>query len=114
MTVGPVQVKGLTEGVSAITTGGMHTCATVDGFVQCWGAGSHGQLGNQATFETSSPTEVRNLKGGVAALVAGNYYTCAVVDGTVQCWGSNFNCELGIDYQENGWGTVSPVKVTGL
>src|SRR3990170_4076216 len=42
----PVDVVGLTSGVSAVAGGDDHTCAVVTGAVKCWGFNYHGQLGN--------------------------------------------------------------------
>jgi hypothetical protein len=43
----PVEVDFLSSGVTAISAGGLHSCAvTVTGAALCWGSNTHGQLGN--------------------------------------------------------------------
>jgi alpha-tubulin suppressor-like RCC1 family protein len=123
----PVDVVGLSSGVSRIASGFLHTCAILDsGDVKCWGLNESGQIGD-GTVEGDStcaleacggiyrllPTSVVGLASDAVAIETGAYHTCAVLDDTgLQCWGKN-------DFGQIGDGTVgnvrmSPVYVSGL
>jgi alpha-tubulin suppressor-like RCC1 family protein len=78
-------VTGLATGVEAIAAGADHTCAVVNGGVQCWGDNSWGQLGNDSTAGSAVPVPVTGLGSGVQAIAAGGWHTCALANGGVSC-----------------------------
>jgi len=110
----PVDVIGLTSGVTTLANGRWHTCAALtDGNVKCWGWNGYGQLGDGVLPNRSSPVTVASLSANVEQLATGGYHTCAVLDSgaTVQCWGKNEYGQLGNGKQR---GSTTPVDVIGL
>jgi alpha-tubulin suppressor-like RCC1 family protein len=55
----PVQVQGLTSGVTAIAASFRSTCSLVKGVAQCWGYNADGELGNGSTIDSAVPVQVR-------------------------------------------------------
>ena len=109
----PVNVSGLTSGVTSVSAGSSHTCAvTPTGGVRCWGKNSDGQLGDGGTTDRRAPVDVTGLASGVISVAAGASHTCAVTttDG-VRCWGKNSDGQLG-----DGTTTDrrTPVQVSGI
>jgi alpha-tubulin suppressor-like RCC1 family protein len=108
-----VQNLGAGSGVTAIAAGAFHTCAIVNGGVQCWGYNAFGQLGTNDNLGYQVPTSVVGLGAGsgVTAIAAGDYHTCAIVNGGVQCWGYNVFGQLGTN--DHAFYKV-PTPVVGL
>lgn len=109
----PVDVYGLTYGVSGVTTGSAHSCALLDsGAVKCWGLNSSGQLGDSSTATRLTPTQVSGLDSGVKILASGANHNCVVTfAGGVKCWGQNNFNQLGDGTTAN---SSAPVNVSGL
>jgi hypothetical protein len=105
-TAAPAMV--ISRDVTAVSTGGTHTCAIVHEELQCWGGNWAGQIGiGSLNGNTSKPTVI--LKGGVTAVAAGDSHTCAVVRNDLWCWGDNRSGQIGNG--DAGRNISSPTKV---
>ena len=97
---GPVNL-GPGRTAKAVTGGGAHTCAILDGGdVLCWGIGGNGQLGYGSSTAVLSPASADPVDLGAgrtaAAISTGDAHTCAILDdGNVRCWGLNDVGQLG-------------------
>jgi alpha-tubulin suppressor-like RCC1 family protein len=111
----PVEVTGLTAGVTAISSKYEHTCAIANGSAVCWGANYYGAMGNgkdsTAQHYSSVPVQVDGLTSGVQAIAAGDYHACATANGQAFCWGHGESGELGDDTATT---RLVPVAVAGL
>jgi hypothetical protein len=108
----PVDVIGLSSGVSAITASGDHTCALkTSGKVQCWGRNFNGQLGDTTMTDRDTPTDVVMSGLIMSEIEAGDFHTCArTTDAKAMCWGYNVDGQLG---NEAAWRTT-PHGVVGF
>ena len=92
----PLDVQGLSSGVSALSAGTSFTCAVVSGGAKCWGSNFFGQLGSSAYPSAGAPADVIGLTGGVTELSAGGAHACALISGGgVRCWGYGLTGQLG-------------------
>jgi alpha-tubulin suppressor-like RCC1 family protein len=109
----PVPVVGLSDNISGVSSGGVHTCALhTSGSVQCWGANAFGQLGNGLNSASSRPVDVSGLSSNVAQISAFSDHTCALLDsGATKCWGRNDKGQVGDGTNSN---RNLPTQVSGL
>ncbi len=111
----PVDVTGLTSGVTAISAStSTHTCAVLaDGGVKCWGRNDNRQLGTDTPQEfhidhSAVPVDVDGPLGNMTSVTTGDSHTCALsAEGAAICWGSNLSGQLGT----GSAGSLTPVDV---
>ncbi len=111
----PVDVVGLSSGVTHISLGRYHTCVVVTGGgVKCWGKNEFGQLGDGSTSDVNSPVDVVGLSNGVSTIIAGEDHTCALMTGGgMKCWGYNYYGQLGDGTDDDRYTPVDVVGVSG-
>jgi alpha-tubulin suppressor-like RCC1 family protein len=91
----PVDVVGLSSGITKIAAGDYHTCAlNSSGGVKCWGTNGSGELGfpRVSNYPNANlqfpPTDVVGLNATVIDIAARGSRTCALTnEGSVKCWG---------------------------
>jgi large repetitive protein len=124
----PVQVSGLTSGITAVAAGAFADYAlTSTGGVKSWGDNGDGELGeNVASCGTdpctgsSTPVNVSGVGGtgtlsGVSAIAGGYEHAAAIVSGGVDIWGDNVGYdELGNGTSGAGTNKIYPVQVQGV
>ena len=107
-----------------ISSGELYSCAlNSSGNVLCWGDNTYGQLGNNATENSSFPVQVvgpdttgsddsgDGVLGNIVQISTGRQHACALnSSGNVLCWGIGDYGRLGNNATEN---SSFPVQVVG-
>ena len=115
MTSTPVQVKGLTSGVSAIFNGPVAFCARdATRHIQCWGDSVYGVFNGTPHVHaiTYEPLAAPGLGDDVAQIATGLYFHVALsTTGTVRTWGLNGAGQIGSGNNDDAY---TPEVVFGL
>jgi alpha-tubulin suppressor-like RCC1 family protein len=91
----PVQVVGLTSGVTGVSVGDRFSCAVAAGAVSCWGDDFNGQLGGASGVRSTTPVPIPELSSGVTRLDSGDDHSCVIRDDELECWGLNASGQVG-------------------
>ncbi len=109
----PVDVIGLTSGVTQISANFGGTCAVLENNnLKCWGRNDYGQIGDGTNTNRSVPVTVTALNGTVKSVASGVFGTCAItLSNTLMCWGHNGWGDLG---NGNNSSSTVPIAVPSL
>ena len=101
--------------VHEIGIGAAHVCALLaGGTVRCVGAGWAGQLGNDATLDSSVPVSVFGI-ATATSIAVGRTHACAVLaGGSVVCWGSGTSGELGDGRKRSSASPIAAARLSGV
>ena len=92
----PVDVVGLSSGVTSIAEGWEHKCVIMStGGVKCWGHNANGSVGDGTTTNRTAPVDVPSLQTGVVSIAAGGHTCVLMASGAIKCWGYNGFGQLG-------------------
>jgi alpha-tubulin suppressor-like RCC1 family protein len=87
---------------------------TTNGTVWTWGSGTHGELGQGASFTSYYPAQVPGLTN-ITSISAGWFHILArKADGTVWAWGNNSKGELGDGTTANRSNAVQVLNVSNI
>jgi alpha-tubulin suppressor-like RCC1 family protein len=82
------------DGVTLMSVGLAHACATDSVSLWCWGSNETGQLGLGFQGEKEL-VEAKTVVEGAARVAAGDRSSCAATEAGVTCWGANEYGQLG-------------------
>lgn len=79
-----------------LCAGDEHTCAVVDGMIQCWGSDFAGQRGDgDVAIAANQPRPLDTTLTGWTGVACGAQHTCGRIGQTLYCWGDLGSGRLG-------------------
>lgn len=113
---GSVIINNLWRSSVQLAGGGDNNCALSNGKIYCWGKGTNGQLGNNASINRVTPVAVYDgiLNGQRMTNIAGGAnHMCAINSGLAACWGDNTYGQLGNNSLTTSFNVPQQVAVFG-
>ena len=113
----PVDVLGLGSGVTAIATGGYHTCALLSGGAKCWGYNEVGQVGDGTARLRPVPAYVLIVPPGAPTGVvatAGDAEASVAFTAPASNGGGTIDLYRATCGSQSATGSASPINITGL
>ncbi len=102
----PLEISALAAATQVVSGPSSNTTCAVIGnapgqSIQCWGAGTSGEVGDGTGTDMTTPTIVAAPFAGTAQSVGpvavGNGFVCAIADARKYCWGLNTSYQWGSD-----------------
>lgn len=109
--VTPVDVVGMSSGVSRISSAPLSCFALIGGRIRAWGYGLDGQLGDGTSVNRSTAVEVSGLSAVTHIATSTSTAYARTSGGTVYAWGRNDKGQVGDGTTAN---RARPVAVQGL
>ena len=103
----PLQVVGMTSGLTTVSANNWHTCAIQNGSLKCWGYNADSEIGDGTVSPSNIPVQTIGMTADVAAVSVGGNHSCAIKSGALTCWGDDQAFQLG--YGPFGMPTPTPV-----
>jgi alpha-tubulin suppressor-like RCC1 family protein len=91
------EAEGCERRFTSVAAGTTSTCAVAeDKSLWCWGDGSSGELGNDATDDRYMMVQAGHSSQWTGAIGVGRQFACGIKDyGWLWCWGANDDGKLG-------------------
>ena len=83
----PVQVRGLTKGVTSLALGIFTTCTVVEGHLKCFGKNTAGELDLDPRTNRTIPVDAPTAGDDFLGVRSNGSTTCAFAINRVTCWG---------------------------
>ncbi len=92
----------MNTGVTGVSVGANHVCASTTTGLKCWGGNKYGQVGNgqhgPSAADVGTATSVTPFAAAAKGVACGFYFSCGITStNTVKCWGDKVGNNTQVD-----------------